>query len=567
MPQRCDPGRIVRIDKGGLRMTHDHQSAAFRGRLAWAPILLLLGGIAHAQSPATTCDSRGIGSARLTADGPTPQIISVSEGTEGAVSYCLVKVRVPRAINIWVGLPMNGAWNGRWESVGGGVYVGSVNVPAQALRAGYAAATTDTGHTGGRPGVPIPPLDGSFGMLRPGTPNTALQRDFAYRSEHLMAVIGKQLVRVFYGRPPAYSYWNGCSTGGRQGLRMAQDYPDDYDGILAGSPAINWDRFQAAMLWYPMVALRDNAGPIGGGNIQVLVAKYALATARAIAACDALDGVRDGVIDDPRRCHYLASHDSQITRASCTPDDAKCLTPTEADVIDKSWEGPVVCPQGGTNCQVPPVASRNLTGTGPLRLWYGQERGTDLTALGGPAPFPVAVEQPRFWVYFDPNWDWHQLTYDSFLAFFRDSVERVGPMMGSVDPDLDAFRRHGGKLIVWHGWSDQLINPQGTIDYYERVLQRMGGLARTQEFARLFMAPGVQHCGGGVGPQPQQLFEAVVAWVEKGTAPQTILASKSIPGGTRTRPLCPYPAEARWNGTGSSDDAANFSCVTPQRGR
>lgn len=548
-------------------MSRDCKLASLSLRVLLLPLLALLGSVAHAQNAVSRCDAQGIGSAHLSADGVTPQITSVSTGTQGGVSYCLVKVLVPQAIHIWVGLPMNGAWNGRWESVGGGVFVGSVSVPAQAIAAGYAAAATDTGHTGGRPGVPIPPLDGSFGMLKPGTPNTTLQKDFAYRSEHLMAVIGKQLVQAFYGKPPQFSYWNGCSTGGRQGLRMVQDYPKDYDGVLAGAPAIHWDRFQAAMMWYSMVALRDNGGPIGGGNVRMLMAKDRLATGRAIEACDKLDGVRDGVIDDPRRCHYLAAKDTQITRASCTAEDPTCLTPREADVIDKSWLGPVVCPDGGTNCKVPEVASRNLDGKGPMRLWYGQQRGTNLAALGGIAPFPAALEQAKFWVYFDPNWDWHQLDYDNFLAFFRATVERVGPMMASDNPDLSAFRRRGGKLVLWHGWADQLINPQGTIDYYDRVVQQMGGLERTQQFARLFMAPGVQHCGGGDGPQPQQAFEAVVDWVEKGVAPQTILASKPIQGGTRTRPLCPYPAEARWSGAGSSDEAANFSCVMPKRGR
>jgi hypothetical protein len=537
------------------------------------PLLALLGGVAHAQgpgaahgqSPVTSCTARGIGSAVLQADGPAPRITDVSTGSRGGVSYCLVKVLVPKSIHIWVGLPMNGAWNGRWESVGGGVYMGAVTAPVAAVQAGYAAAATDTGHTGGRPGLPIPFLDGSFGMLEPGEPNTALQRDFAYRSEHLMAVVGKQLVRAFYGTPPKYSYWNGCSTGGRQGLRMAQDYPNDYDGILAGAPAIHWDRFQAAMLWYPMVALRVNGGPVGGGNPRVLAAKYRLATASAIAACDALDGVKDGVLTDPRRCDYLASRDPTITRASCTASDPHCLTVTEAAVIDSSWQGPIACPNGARDCAVPEVASRDLKGNGPMRLWYGQQRGADLTALGGVAPFPVAIEQARYWVYFDPNWDWHQLNYDNFLAFFRDTVARVGPMMASDNPDLRRFERHGGKLVLWHGWADQLINPQGTIDYYDRVVKRMGGLARTQQFARLFMAPGVGHCTGGNGPQPQDIFQAVVDWVERGTVPETILASKPVEGGIQTRPLCPYPAEARWNGRGSSNDAANFSCVMPKK--
>ena len=535
-------------------------------------IQLLLGAIltttsvvGHAQSPVTTCDAAGIGAVLLKTDDPrpvTPGILSVSTGTEGSVSYCLVKVLVPQAINIWVGLPMNGSWNGRWQSVGGGVYAGTVNAPAEAVRDGYAAATTDTGHEGGRMGA----LNGSFGMLRPGEPAIALQKDFASRSEHLMAVVGKQLVQAFYGRPPEYSYWNGCSTGGRQGLRMAQDYPGDYDGILTGAPAIHWDRFQAAMLWYPVMQQHENGGPIGGGNAKVLAAKYRLATDRAVKACDALDGVTDGVLTDPRRCEYLAAGDSSITQSSCATDDGQCLTPKEALVIDRSWIGPVACQDGTGACKVPAVASRKLDGRGAMRLWYGQLRGTDLTALGGAAPFPVAIEQPKYWVYFDPEWDWRKVDAASFTRFFRDSVDRVGPVMASDNPDLRGFRKRGGKLVIWHGWSDQLINSQGTVDYYDRVMERMGGMKRTQQFARLFMAPGVGHCAGGPGPQPQRPFDAVVNWVEKGVAPDRIIASKQAPGGTQTRPLCPYPAVARWNGNGSSDDAANFSCASPGGG-
>jgi hypothetical protein len=511
---------------------------------------------AHAQAPVTTCDMAGIGSATLQSDGPAPKVLSVSTGTEGSVAYCLVKVVVPQAINVWVGLPLNAAWNGRWQAVGGGVYAGSVSVPGEALRGGYAAATTDTGHDGGRTGA----LNGSFGMLERGKPNTALQEDFAWRSEHMMAVIGKQLVQAFYGKAPQYSYWNGCSTGGRQGLRMAQDYPDDYDGILAGAPAIHWDRFQAAMLWYPVLQNSEGGAPVSG-------AKYRLATDRAVKACDARDGVTDGVLGDPRRCDYQASKDAEITQASCKSDDPKCLAPKEASVIDRSWLGPVACPGGGTSCKVPDVASRKLGTKGAQRLWYGQLHGTDLNSLGGAAPFPVAVEQAKYWVYFDAAWDWRKVDTNNFVQFFRDSVKQVGPIMASDDPDLRAFGKRGSKLVVWHGWSDPLINAQGTVDYYDRVVKKSGGLKRTQEFARLFMAPGVGHCAGGNGPQPQRPFDAVVNWVEKGIAPDRIMASKQAAGVTQTRPLCPYPAQARWNGSGSSDDAANFSCAVPERKR
>jgi pimeloyl-ACP methyl ester carboxylesterase len=536
-----------------------HRSTVLCRSAAFATLLTatLVAARAQAQSPLTTCDSAGIGSVTLIADGPPVQILSVSTGTAGsggaAVPYCLVKVKIPAAINIWVGLPMAGKWNGRLQSEGGGGYAGSVGVPTNSILGGYVGIQTDTGHVGGRPGLPIPPLDGSFGMLAPGVPNTSLQIDFAYRSEHLMAVIGKQLTNAFYGRQPAYSYWNGCSTGGRQGLMMAQRYPDDYDGILAGAPAIHWDRFQAGQIWYQMVMFLDNGGPVP-------LVKEQLATSAAVAACDALDGVVDGVITDPRECEFDAK------ALLCAPgvNNNSCLTATEASAINKMWKGPVSCSEGypDANCPARDHATRTLNGRGNKRLWYANTRGTDLSGLGGLTPFPIATEQPKYWVYFDPNWDFHVLNYDNYLQFFKDTVKAVGPVMATDNPDLGPFRDRGGKLVLWHGFADQLIVPEGTIDYYDAVVRELGGgYERTQQFARLFMAPGVGHCGGGAGPQPQGQFDAVVNWVEHDIAPDTITASKALGAGlTQTRPLCPYPAFAHWTGIGSTDDAANFVC-------
>jgi hypothetical protein len=522
---------------------------------------------ASAISPVTTCDTAGIGSVTLVADGPPVTILSATPSATPApalVPYCLVKVLVPQAINIWVGLPMAGTWNGRWQSLGGGGYAGTVSAPVSAVQAGYAGAATDTGHVGG---------SGTFGCVNdcvgnsasnPGQPDIPLQIDFANRSEHLMAVIGKQLVNAFYGQAPVYSYWNGCSTGGRQGLRMAQDFPADYDGILAGAPAIHWDRFQAGQIWYQLVQHRDNGGPIGGGNAAISRAKESLATSHAVAACDAQDGVVDGVLTDPRTCEYSAAADVTITRSACTASDPSCLTPTEASAIDKMWKGPVSCAAGlpDATCPIPDFATRHLNGKGNERLWYPDERGTDLSGLGGVNPFPIAVAQPQFWVYFDPTWDWHVLDYDNYLQFFTDTVNMVGPVMASDNPDLSAFRDRGGKLVMWHGFADQLIVPEGTIDYYDAVTQALGGgYKRTEQFARLFMAPGVGHCGGGNGPQPQAIFDAVVNWVEDGQAPDRILAAKTTGGVvTQTRPLCAYPQFAHWTGSGSTDDAANFVC-------
>ena len=530
---------------------------ALRALGCLAMFLTIWGAPAIAREPLLSCDAAGIGAAALTADGVQPVVASVSAEKAGDVGFCLVKVLVPQAVNIWVGLPLGKAWNGRWQSVGGGVYAGAASIPTDALREGYAAATTDTGHAGSF-------ISGAFGMQEPGKANVALQTDFATRSLHLMAVIGKQLVKQFYGEDPEYSYWNGCSTGGRQGLRMAQDHPEDYDGILAGASAIHWDRFQAAMLWYPLVAQRENGGPVGGGDRNAMSGKYRLANEHAVAACDAQDGVVDGVLTDPRRCGYLASKDATITRPSCTASDASCLAPTEAAAIDAMWKGPVACAKG-SDCKVPDVATRDLDKKGNKRFWYGLVRGTDMGSLAGPAPFVVAVEQFKYWVYFDPQWDWKTVTVETFPQAFRDTVEQVGPLMASDDPDLRDFRKRGGKLVMWHGWEDPLINANGSVDYYERVVSKSGGLKRTQQFARLFMAPGVAHCAGGAGPQPQRPFDAVVNWVERGIAPEAIRASRTVQGRTEARPLCPYPAVARWDGKGDTADAASFSCAAPRK--
>jgi hypothetical protein len=490
--------------------------------------------------PILSCDNAGIGSVHLVSDLPTlptttppndssATIMSVSTGTTSGVAYCLVKVLVPPAINIWVGLPSDGSWNGRLQSEGGGGYAGSVGVPTGSIAAGYIGVQTDTGHSGG---------SGTFGMLTPvpnGAPDVQLQTDFAFRSEHEMAVLGKQLAQAFYGQLPQFSYWNGCSTGGRQGMRMAQQFPGDYNGILAGAPAYHWDRFQAAQIW-PQMAMRIDAGG------PVSAAKQTLATNAAIAACDANDGVVDGVLTDPRTCSYNPVNDASLSRASCTSSDNTCLTPGEASAIEKIWTGPV-----------------NASGKA---LWVGIERGAALNGLAGPTPFAIAVAQPRYWVYFDPSWDWTTLTYANYEAFFKDTMRQVNPMMASENPDLTAFRNLGGKLVTWQGFADQLIMPEGSIAYYDAATNFMGGgYAQTQQFFRHFTAPGVAHCGGGNGPQPQNLFQAVVNWVEQGTAPDTILASKPLAGGaTQTRPLCPYPALAKYVGSGSTDDAANFVC-------
>lgn len=487
----------------------------------------------------------GIGATRLSADAPVT-ILDVSEGNTGSGprdrGYCLVKLKVDAAVNIWVALPSSD-WNGRFRAEGNGVYAGDsqLGVAADSVRQGFVGARTDTGHTGFF-------LSGAFGMLEPGRPNTPAQIDFAYRSQHLMAVVGKQLAHAFYGRDPLRSYWYGCSTGGRQGLAMAQRYPADYDAILAGAPAIHWDRFQAYQIWPQVVMKEDAGGPL-------LAAKRTLATSRAVAACDAADGVADGVIDDPRVCRYDPQQDTSITRADCAAGDGSCLSPGEARAMQRIWGG-----------------ARNVAGD---LLWPGIERGSDTGALAGANPFPIPIEQARYWVYFDPTWDWNVLTSGNYEAFFQKNAEMVGPIMATDNPDLSAFKARGGKLIMYHGWSDNLIMPQGTVRYYERMRQTVAG---ADEFSRLYMVPGMGHCSGGTnvdqfgqgssGTVPMEprtdAFRALMAWSEQGTAPDSIVAARIQAGQTvRTRPLCPYPKVARYLGSGSTDAAANFVCSNP----
>jgi hypothetical protein len=275
----------------------------------------------------------------------------------------------------------------------------------------------------------------------------------------------------------------------------------------------------------------ENGGPVPA-------VKLGMATAAAIAACDAQDGVKDGVLEDPRTCKFDAK---SIACPGPAAGDS-CLTPGEAAAVNKIWEG-------------------------PKGHWYGLTPSTPVQQmLAGAQPFMISINQPRYWVYLDPTWDWKQLTYDNYGKFFKDSVKAVGPVMATDNPNLDAFRKRGGKIVLWHGWSDPGIMPEGTVDYYEKVVKRDGGnYEKTQQFARLFMAPGVGHCAGGAGPQPQGMFESMVNWVEKGAAPESILASKTIGEvGTRTRPLCPFPAVATYKGSGSTDDAANFRCEVPK---
>ncbi len=353
-----------------------------------------------------------------------------------------------------------------------------------------------------------------------------------------MTVTGKALTQAMYGVAPKYSYWNGCSTGGRQGLMEAQRYPQDYNGIVSGAPAINWPKLMMASMWG---TLQMNVA----GN-PIPACKLAAATAAAIAACDAIDGVKDGVIEDPGRCKYDPKALIGTSAGECGS-----FTQADADIIQKMWEGP-----------------RRQDGS---FLWYGQSRGADLNALAAsrgtplkPQAFAFTVDWLKYWITENPQFDWSTMTPAAYERYWDQSLEEYGIVIGTDNPDLSAFRDRGGKAIVWHGWADQLISAEATIDYYKRVLQQTGGAEKTAQFLRFFLAPGVAHCGGGAGPAPFGQLDALLSWVEDGKAPATLTAVRRDQAGTitRSRPLCQYPQVAKYKGSGSTDDAANFVCST-----
>lgn len=472
----------------------------------------------------------------------SPGIKSVSSAIIPAAgsnaAHCRVDVLYGESpqqnINVRVGLPLNsldggsggvnGAWNGRTQGIGGGGCSGSLNVNGP-VNAGYVGSGNNTGHAGGNcePGVSA---DGSY--------NFQFINDFIRNGMKQQVLLSKRVARSYYAMQPAYNYWNGCSTGGRQGYVLAQELAHELDGILANAPAIYWTRFQTAQMW-GQIAMRELAGG------PIAAAKLTQATASAVAACDANDGVADGVIDEPRTCTFSAQ--ANVCGAPTAP-AANCLTGAEAEAIDRIWDGP-----------------RNGDGK---RIWFGLDRGTSINALNGTTPFALGVTQFH-WDMHDPTFDWTTVRMNTYAQVAQEGSRNIADVTDTMG-DLDAFRAAGGKLLTFVGANDQLIMPQGVLHYYRQMARRYGGpkdddFSGVQRFYRLFRGPGVGHCAGGPGAQPQGLFDALVNWVENKVPPQTIAAQNSTGGVvTRTRPLCLYPQTAIYNGIGNPDEAASFQC-------
>jgi feruloyl esterase len=422
---------------------------------------------------------------------------------------------------VW--LPASG-WNGKFLAVGNGGWAGTIPYAAlaDAVKAGYAGAGTDTGHVGN---------SAEFAL---GHPEKLI--DIAYRSIHEMTVESKALINAHYGIPVKFSYYNGCSQGGRQGLAAAQTYPEDFDGIVAG--AATWDQMRAhgARTALNLLVNKD-------ADTVIPPSKYRMIHDAVLNACDALDGVKDGVLENPMQCKF------DYAQLLCKDSDSStCLTKGQVQSA-KLMTSPLKDPKTGRVLFEP-------------HLMPGAELGW--ATNGGPQPLGPALTAMRSIVFKDKNWDYHTMDISTDVDHADKSDDRV---MYSGDPNLKAFFDHGGKLLMYHGWTDPQVSPMLSVTYYNNVLKAVGKDKAANSIA-LFMMPGMNHCRGGDGPDTFGQVKAIEQWVEQGKKPTQILASHLRNGQVdKTRPICAYPQVAKYNGSGDVNDAANFSCASALENR
>ena len=446
------------------------------------------------------------------------QLTRAVEGEFDGGRYCSVAGTIAPAIQFEARLPVAG-WSGRYLQTGCGGLCGMLRIHVEHADAcvpiqdhAVVLASTDMGHSG---------MGGAWAAANP-----AARADFGYRGVHLTAVAVKALIQVYYGQGPHYSYFSGCSDGGREALIEAQRFPADFDGIAAGAPALN---FTVQNSFYHAWNTLANTGP--DGRAVITGAELPLLHAAVLAQCDAIDGSSDGVLEDPRACHV------DVDRLACAPGRpaGQCLTPAQVATVKKIYAG------------AQDAAGRRLVMGGPMPgselAWLGVSvpRGP-----GDPIPSRRFVEDSVPWLYYDPplpeGWRVSDLKFDAAtLQSFR-----LRGLYDATDPDLSVFRAHGGKLLLWHGWSDQHISPRNSIGYYEAVAGRFGRAA-TAAFARLFLLPGVYHCSDGEGPVNFDVLTPLMAWVEQGQAPATL---EQYAADSR-RPVYPYPDRAARKADGS----------------
>jgi feruloyl esterase len=441
----------------------------------------------------------------------------------GLPSFCRVAMTIQPSsdsdIKTEAWLPLSG-WNGKFQEVGNGAWGGSIQYVALAdgLKRGYAMASTDTGHTG---------TAASFAM---GHPEKMI--DFAYRSIHETAVQSKAVIAAAYGSAARYSYFSGCSGGGRQAFSEVQRYPEDFDGVIAGAPG--YDRTNQS---FQLVAIAQ-ATHLNKAS-WIPPEKYPALHEAALKACDALDGVKDGLISEPMRCQF----DPGVIQCKGA-DSNSCLTAAQVEAARKIYAG-IKDPKTGR------------------QLFPGQEPGSEMRwggTTGRPRPLGMSDDLFKYVVFGDPHWDFMSLD-------LRKDLERAQQIdkgdLSPASPEIQPFVGRGGKLLIYHGWGDQNISPRSSVNYYEKLVTALGK-AQVEESVRLFMVPGMGHCGGGEGPDHFDMLAPMEQWREHGKAPAEVIASKITDGKVAfTRPLCPYPQVARYKGTGGMDRAENFVCQLP----
>jgi feruloyl esterase len=453
----------------------------------------------------------------------TPPVSISPERLRTLPGFCRVaatlKPTIDSDIKMELWLPSSG-WNGKFQAVGNGAFNGSIAYPAMvaALAHGYAASSTDTGHVGN---------SARFGL---GHPEKVI--DFGWRAVHEMTAASKTIIAAYYDAGPKFSYWNGCSAGGRQAMKEAQRFPADFDGIIAGAPGLDWTGRAAQAVRVAKALEKNDAARLSLRQRQLL-------HSAVMEACDAIDGVKDGLIENPNRCTF----DPGVLQCK-SPDGGACLTRDQVETARLIYS-PL------TN----PKTRRDSTGLEP-----GSELGwTDLGWTESAQT--TGLDQFRFLVFGDPTWDLGKFTAEADIARAEETDSNT---INALDPNLKPFIDRGGKLIQYHGWSDAQISPGNSTQYYTRVLEALGGASHVHGSYRLFMAPGMSHCGGGEGPNTFDMVAALEQWVEYRKAPDRIIASHATSGVVdRTRPLCPYPQVAAYTRSGSPDDAQNFVCRSP----
>ena len=460
----------------------------------------------------------------------------------------VIKPSADSNIQFEVWMPSAG-WNGKFQGIGNGGFAGSISFGAMgsAVSHGYATASTDTGHQAGG-------TDAGWAL---GHPEKVV--DFGHRAIHETADKAKNIINAFYGNAPHRSYFSSCSNGGRQALMEAQRYPADYDGIIAGAPANYWTHLLTGAAW-------DMVATLAEPNAYIPESKLPAIEAAALDACDGLDGVKDGVIENPVQCHFDPS------KLLCSGADSdKCLTAPQVAALKKIYAGPSDSKHHKLFPGYSPGGEAEKGGWGPWITGEAQEKAL---------MFAFGTQFFKNIVFNNANWDFRTFVVDRDA---KAADDKAAKMLNATDPNLKPFKDRGGKLILYHGWSDAAIPAENIINYYQSVVARMGS-QNTGAFVRLYMVPGMQHCGGGPGPDSFGQFTVaqgdaqhdmatdIENWVEKGTVPQEIIATKykdpanPASGALRTRPLCPYPQVARWKGSGSTDEAANFTCAVAEHG-